>query len=1024
VTAGSVATGLLGRDAELAEVRRALEAARDGAGGLLLVSGEPGIGKTALAEAAGAAARALGMTPAWGRAWEAGGAPVLWPWSQAVRDLAGQQPDAADGAGPAVWEDLGDEAAAVERLSAALAVAAERTPLLVVLEDLHAAAEEAVEVLADLVPALSSLPILVLATFRSRTSRSAEGVRECLAELSAAHPHLRLGGLEDADVAALLEALGQPEAPASRLRRATGGNPHLVTLLARTAYTPAEDSGHTPQPPEELRAHVRLQLDGLPGETVGLLEVTALLLRSTSIEVIAAVAERNPERTRRALAPALDEGILELDGSDLRFRHDVVREALYADLAPARRTVLHRRAAAALSALGGDDVRLRAEAVHHAYHAALGDGGPQLEPLVSAAREAREAGALAEAAALLAHAADCAEAEGAPAAERARLLTDLAGVQEELGRFEGAERSWHAALALGRLSGHAEVLAAGALGVARSGLLAGWSTPAHSGPLEDALAAVGGEPSPLRSGLLAHLAAALHWTAERGRSRALAEEALAVARRCDDPEAIATASIALHYITRGAEHARERIALASEAITAADRAASAFLGMVARSGVVVDQRQVGDPEGVAAAIEDLRRHAGAHAHEPSRWAADVHALVSALLRDDRETADDLHRRLDKVAEGARDRRYLVEFASCMTDLAPLPADVIERLRRRTRRIPEVVAWRARVLLATIEQGGDDDLDAELGAIIALLRAPARTDPHWLLAAALTAEAVALLGDGRRARILSELLAPHHAAFAVGSRVGATRGPVRYHLGILALTSGDPAAIDHLEAAADLAALADHRAHLPRIAEALRRARELAARGTGTELGTLARTGDFWMLERADRTVPVADVKGLRHLAHLLATPNQPIRALDLHRLDGGGGAAAAPPGTAGELGVDAGGGDAVLDDVAKRAFRARLTRLAEQLGHLGEDDPRSAALLAEQAALEATLAAGVGRGGRDRRLSSEAERARTTVTKALRAAVERLRSVDPEVGAHLDEALVTGAVCSYVPRSGRLRVRP
>src|SRR4029077_2496584 len=85
---------LLGRDRELAELESALADARAGRGQLCLLAGEPGIGKTSLADALAESAAKAGADVRWGRAWEGGGAPALWPWVQVLRGLCrDREPD-------------------------------------------------------------------------------------------------------------------------------------------------------------------------------------------------------------------------------------------------------------------------------------------------------------------------------------------------------------------------------------------------------------------------------------------------------------------------------------------------------------------------------------------------------------------------------------------------------------------------------------------------------------------------------------------------------------------------------------------------------------------------------------------------------------------------------------------------------------------------------------------------------------------------------------------------------------------
>jgi non-specific serine/threonine protein kinase len=143
---------------------------------------------------------------------------------------------------------------------------------------------------------------------------------------------------------------------------------------------------------------------------------------------------------------------------------------------------------------------------------------------------------------------------------------------------------------------------------------------------------------------------------------------------------------------------------------------------------------------------------------------------------------------------------------------------------------------------------------------------------------------------------------------------------------------------------------------------------------------------------------------MRYLARLVASPGHELHALDLVVGDGRGVVTNDPDPAA------VGGGDAgtVLDPQAKAAYRRRL----EQLRESGEP---SGAVRQEIDFLEAELGAAVGLGGRDRRVASDAERARQSVTRAIKDAVDRLADVDAGLGRHLRDAVRTGIYSSYAP---------
>jgi hypothetical protein len=160
-------------------------------------------------------------------------------------------------------------------------------------------------------------------------------------------------------------------------------------------------------------------------------------------------------------------------------------------------------------------------------------------------------------------------------------------------------------------------------------------------------------------------------------------------------------------------------------------------------------------------------------------------------------------------------------------------------------------------------------------------------------------------------------------------------------------------------------------------------------------------GGVWTLTYAGHTMQLKDLRGLHYLQELLTRPGQELHALELQ---GGPG----------------GSGSPVLDDEARKAYRRRLADIeaaleeAEAFG----DAERSARASEERQILAAELARAVGLTGRSRTTGSQAERARLNVTRAIRAAIDRIADVHPELGQHLRLAVRTGAYCAYEPDPG------
>jgi hypothetical protein len=209
----------VGRARELASLQNAVAAALSGSGRLLLVCGEPGIGKSALA---GQVVRGVGTdaTVAW--------ASALGPW---------------DGSSDEPWPTVLEQCALLRRrprprpLAAALADAAAVRPLLVVLDDLHRATTPALHLLLDLTPRLAVMPVAVLGLASPEQPPREEAARALLARVHRQAEVVVLDGLPVADIGALARGLNLPPDDAEdvieAVHRASGGNPYLAGELLR-----------------------------------------------------------------------------------------------------------------------------------------------------------------------------------------------------------------------------------------------------------------------------------------------------------------------------------------------------------------------------------------------------------------------------------------------------------------------------------------------------------------------------------------------------------------------------------------------------------------------------------------------------------------------------------------------------------------------------------------------------------------------------------------------------------------------
>ena len=177
-----------------------------------------------------------------------------------------------------------------------------------------------------------------------------------------------------------------------------------------------------------------------------------------------------------------------------------------------------------------------------------------------------------------------------------------------------------------------------------------------------------------------------------------------------------------------------------------------------------------------------------------------------------------------------------------------------------------------------------------------------------------------------------------------------------------------------------------------------------------------REGDYWSVAFEGRMVRMRDLKGMHYLRRLLADPGREFHVMDL---------------VAGESGVDSPGGDCepalqvaapgdageMLDPRAKQAYRRRLAEIEEDIveARAMADAGRATQAGAERDFLVRELSRAVGLGGRDRTAGSVSERARASVTRAVRQAMTRIRQHHPPLAKHLDHAVHTGTYCGYLP---------
>ncbi|MBB5802618.1 hypothetical protein F4560_002386 [Saccharothrix ecbatanensis] len=974
---------LIGRDHPAGVLRVEIDRATRSHGGLVLVAGEAGIGKTTLVTGAAEEARRHGALVLGGSCWDSDSAPGYWPWVQVIRALRrAASPDewASVDRGPlavllgeAPAEHKPEGFPLYDAVTTALVAMSHHRPVVVVLEDLHWADPASLRLLEFAAQHTWFERVLLVGTYRdAEVDAEDHPLRPVMAPLLSRATTVALTGLAPVEVGELISrTAGREPDPdlVAEVHLRTGGNPFFVEQTARLWHGSGSVTAVAPGVRDAL--HRRLSL--LPVQVGELLTTASVLGREFHRKVLAAVASLPVPAVDRLLAQAVQARlVLGLGGGRFSFAHDLVRETLYDSLPDAA-----ERHADVVRALEGDleGEVFPAELARHAHLA--GDLVPAdraVDVLVVAARDASSRMSVEEAAGHYRRALARADTPRRRIAVALELGHDLFHCAEPA----EARRVFDEAALIARELDDPEPYARVALTIFRLTDL----EDGGAGLLREAHTRLIGPPPDVPPDELA---------------RMISLHATEMARGAGDYDALATGLWAAHDTTPGIGNAARRLALTEELISVSRRSGDHNVEHYATSFRWVALVELGDP----------------------RYADQLHAFV-ALSERLGLTRFSFSSAIDQCIVFTMRGRY-AEAEAMLAKATELGASSHPGFRMM------YLHLRWALLLPQGRFAELDDLAAEIAASThpcpglpagiaalergdveaarALLDRPAPDDRHqqmfeplWLRFQARFALAA---GDRELAARVREQLAPHRGKWLVSLYGCDISGPVDLWLGVVDMVLGRcDDAVEELRAAQRSAERMQAR---PWAALARRHLAEASGRSSTPEPVAAAaqefrRDGDVWTLTYGGATVRMPDSKGLRDLHVLLSSPGEPVSAVSL----------LAPEAVASARL----GGDPVLDDEAKARYRRRLDQLDDEIDRAFDDD-RAAVLDRERQALLEELRAAAGLAGRTRRLGDEAERARKTVTARIRDTLRKLDERHPGLAAHLRETVSTGAACLY-----------
>jgi DNA-binding CsgD family transcriptional regulator len=827
----SAAGRFLGRARELSVLLSTLDLAVCGQGSVVTISGDPGIGKTRIAEELAELAAKRAVPALWGRCSEDPGAPPYWPWVQLIRAHVGSRPvdllraEMGASAGyiaemaPEVVRRIGRVAAVLRPPDAAQARfglfdaltgfwrrATATEPLLLIFDDLHCADTPSLKLLEFLAKEIGSCHLLIVGTYRSSEISLQHPLSDALGGLGrhARLQRLSLSGIsaeESRELALAILGPGLGRDLTAKIHERTEGNPLFLHEMIRYLQEIPEDQQAeawrrlTERLPDGIRQTIGVRLNKLSTGCMSLLEVAAVAGRHFALDVVTRAV---PDFERGELLSALDEAIsvriieATAEPSRFRFTHALLREVLYEHSALSRRTGLHERIGRAMEERYAQEIGPYLSALAHHFCSSLpgGHAAKAVEMALRAGEYARDHLGFEDAASHFQAALKAMDHEpDACISRRAEVQIKLGRMQSLSGDSVHSLESFRRAVNFAKQAREPELQTRAAIAFEEASWRFPILAPAAIAPLHDALEALGPDDSAQKAGLLSSIARCLLFTGAAGEAFGIARSAIAMARRMrDEPALVEIVFRSLPAYDLRPNDFDERLALTEEAIMLARRVGNRELLLYLVSWHVHNLSESGDMVARSQFLEEMGRLADERRQPLYQYVWRCHHALTAIFEG---RFDEAVRIASQAADFARNLpqldapdAYSVHMLSLRREQGRL-GDVAPILAQFERSSDADSQWRPGLMIVYAELGQLDKARAIYDAFAQERFATVALDGRWLMTLAYLSEMCVLLNDAASAPYLYRALRAYEGFNLVVGHNITTYGPTGRYLGMLA-----------------------------------------------------------------------------------------------------------------------------------------------------------------------------------------------------------------------------------------------